>query len=188
MLKSLFVAFGAVALMTVNAVAADAPLTEDQAKRFVESLPALDALGESLEADGKMDELKIDPTPKAGQAFKPYSQAVSGLKEKYPSDYAKLDSAVKPHGFSASEWGLVGDRVITAYLAIKMEEENPQAMAQMQAMDKSMLEMMPKEMQDQFNQVLVMMETIENVSPEDRAAVQSVKGQLDEYMEDKSRS
>lgn len=188
MLKSLLGAFGAFVLLAANAFAGDGAITADQAKRFVESLPALDELGDTLEAEGKMDELQINATPVAGEEFKPYSQAVVGLKEKYPGDYAKLNDAVKPHGFSADEWGLVGDRVIIAYLAIKMDEENPGAMAQMQAMDKSMLDQMPPEIKAQFEQAMVMMETIENASPEDKAAVETVKEQLDEYMEEQSQS
>lgn len=188
MMKRFIGAISAIILLTANALAGDGSLTADQAQRFVDSLPALDALGESLEADGKMEELRIDATPQAGKEFKPYSQAVEGLKAKYPADYAKLNKAVKPHGFSAREWGGVGDRVITAYLALKMEEENPGAMAQMQAMDKSMLDQMPPQMKAQFQQAMVMMETIENASPEDKAAVETVKDQLDEYMDEQSQS
>lgn len=188
MMKLFLGALGAFILLTANAFAGDKSITADEAQRFVDSLPALDALGDTLEAEGKMDELEINATPVAGEEFKPYSQAVVGLKEKYPGDYAKLNDAVKPHGFSADEWGGVGDRVIVAYLALKMAEENPGAMAQMQAMDKSMLDQMPPEIKAQFQQAMAMMQTIENASPEDKAAVETVKDQLDEYMEEQSQS
>lgn len=183
MLKFIAASASAAIILFASVFAEDAPLSADSAKRFVESLAAVEALGDELEAQGKTEQLQIAPQPKAGEAFKPYSTAVTALKEKYPSDYAKLRTAVKPHGFGAEEWGAAGDRVMIAYLALKMEEEDPTALQQMKAMDKSMLDMLPPEMKAQFAQAMAMMETVQNASDADKAAVAAVKDDLDAYME-----
>ncbi|CAK9039386.1 Cytosolic non-specific dipeptidase (CNDP dipeptidase 2) (Glutamate carboxypeptidase-like protein 1) [Durusdinium trenchii] len=159
-------------------------LTEDQAKRFVATLAAVEALGDSLEADGKIENLQIAQQPKAGELFKPYSTAVTALKTEYPADHAKLASAVKAHGFSTAEWGRVGDRVMIAYLAVKMQEEDPRSIEMMAGMDKSMMDMVPPEMRAQLESTFAMMETVKNAPEGDKkidagaeptAAVQAAK-------------
>lgn len=180
-------ALGAALVMMVGvAGAADAPLTADTAKRFVASLPALESLGEEMEAEGKNEQLRFDTEPTVGEEFKPYSKAVMAMKTKYPSDYGRLNKAVKAHGFSAENWGAAGDRVMIAYMALKMEKENPGAAAQMQAMDPSMLDMMPPEMKAQFARAKLMMDTVAAASDEDKAAVAEVEDELDAYMDKQS--
>ncbi len=177
-------AAGAVLLMISGAVAADQqPLTEDQAKRFAATLPALDALKGEMEADGKNEQLAIETKPKAGEKFTPYSNAVAVLKEQYPSDHNKLANAVKPHGFTTTEWGGVGDRVMIAYMALKMQEQDPKSMAMMEGMDASMLNMVPPEMREQLESTFAMMETVKNAPEADKKAVQSVKADLDKHMD-----
>ena len=175
---------GAVVLLAGAFAAEDKPLTEDQAQRFVATLAAVDALGDSLEAEGKIDNLRIEQRPKAGEAFLPYSNAVSVLKEKYPSDHAKLADAVKGHGFSTTEWGHVGDRVMVAYLAVRMAEDDPDSMEMMAGMDKSMLEMVPAEMRAQLEGTFAMMETVKNAPEADKKAIATVKDDLDKFMEE----
>ncbi len=166
-----------------QAVSADAPLTVDTAKRFVASLESVESLGEEFVANGKSEKLLFDVKPKAGEQFTPYSKSVSALKAKYPADYSRLSAAVKPHGFSAEAWGDAGDRVMISYLAIKMEKENPQAIAQMQAMDPKMLEMLPPEMKEQLAQAQIMMQTVANAPEADKKVVAEVVDELDEYMD-----
>lgn len=186
MLKHFFAAAAAALLMTAGAGAADKPLTADAAKRFVASLDSIETLGKEFEAEGKADNLKVDTMPKAGEPFKPFSKSVAALKTQYPADYAKLENAVKPHGFSAEGWSQAGDQVMVAYVALRMQEENPQAMAQMQqmhAMDKSMLDQMPPEMKSQITTAMAMMDMVQNVSAEDKKAVAAVRDDLDAYVE-----
>ena len=186
-MKKFMMTLGAVLVFATGpAFAGEAALTADTAKRFVASLSSVESLGKELEAEGKTDEMRFDADPKAGEEFKPYSKAVVALKAKYPSDYGRLSKAVKPHGFSAEEWGGAGDKVMIAYMALKMEKENPQAMAQMQAMDPNMLDMMPPEVKAQFEKMKVMMDTVAAASPEDKKAVAEVEDELDAYMENQS--
>lgn len=175
-------ALGALLLIVTGAIASDdKPLTEDQVKRFVATLPALDALGDELEAEGKTEDLVIETQPKAGAPFRPYSDAVAALKEKHPADHTRLTQAVKPHGFSAEEWGRVGDRVMIAWLALEMEEEDPRSMAMMEGMDKSMLDMAPPEMKAQLEATFAMLDTVKNAPEADKKAVAPFKDQIDEY-------
>lgn len=183
MFKTAAILAGSFFLFASGAAAADAPLTVDSAKRFVASLDSVKTLGEEFEAEGKTDTLEVDAIPKAGEPFQPYSKSVAALKKQYPQDYSKLNAAVHKHGFAAEEWGAVGDRVMVAYLARKMEKENPQAMAQMHAMDPSMLDMMPPEMKAQMMQAQAMMQTVAAASPEDKKIVAEVEADLDAYME-----
>ena len=164
------------------------PLTTDQAKRFVETLPTLEAFGEELEEEGKTEVVRVDAQPKADEEFKPYSKVVMALKEHHPADYQTLDNKLKPHGFKADEWGRVGDRVLVAWMALRMAEEDPKAMAMMEDMDQSMIDMMPPEMQANIRRAFVMMETVKNAPEEDKKAVAPVKDDLDAYMESQDQS
>ncbi len=179
--------FGALIFWSA-AFAGDAPLTEDQAQRFVKTLPALEALKKEMDEEGKSEHMQVATRPKAGEEFKPYSNAVAALKKDFPADHARLAKAVKPYGFSAVEWGAIGDRVIIAHLANKMQEEDPRAMAMMENMDPSMIEMMPPEMRDQLEGTFAMMETVKNAPAEDRAVVAKVGNDLDAYMESETPS
>lgn len=187
--RILFTAFGAFALIVTGAFAGDdKPLTQDQARRFVDTLPALEALAGEFESEGKSETLAIESQPKADEPFRPYTNAVRALKENYPADHARLAGAVKPHGFSTEEWGRVGDRVMIAWMALKMEEEDPRSMAMMEGMDRSMLNMMPPEMKEQMEATFAMMETVKNAPEADKKAVATVKADLEAYMEENGRS
>ena len=188
MFKKTAIIAGSFFLIISNALAADAPLTVDAAKRFVASLDAVKALGEQLEASGKTEQMQFDVQPKPGEEFRPYSKSVMAMKAKYPSDYAQLQKAVKSHGFGAEAWGVTGDRVMLAYMARKMEKENPGAMAQMHSMDASMLEMMPPEMKQQLAQAQAMMQTIAAAPPADKKVVAEVEAELDAFMDKEERA
>ncbi|MCK5750234.1 MAG: hypothetical protein KAH44_28715 [Oricola sp.] len=186
MLKKIALFAGSFFVFVTGAFAADAPLTADAAKRFVASLDSVKTLADEFEASGKTEALELDAMPKAGEPFKPYSKSIAALKDQYPADYTKLQSAVKPHGFNAEEWGSVGDRVMVAYLARKMEKENPDAMAQMAQMDPNMLNMMPPEMKAQVMQAKAMLDAVAAAPAEDKAVVAEVEGDLDAFMEEEA--
>ena len=183
MLKTFVAALVMTFLAAGASIAGDAPLTEEQAKRFVKTLPALDDLKKAMDEEGKSEHMRIATQPKAGEAFKPYSNAVAALKEKYPADHARLAKAVKPFGFSAKQWGDIGDRVMIAHLANKMQAEDPRTMTMMENMDQSMIDMMPPEMQARLANTFAMMETVKNAPAEDREVVAKVGDELDAYME-----
>ena len=166
-----------------SAYADEKPLTVDQVKRFAASLPALNALGAEFEEEGKIENLRIANKPVEGEVFQPYTNAVAMLSEKYPADLKRLEAAVKPHGFKTKEWGHIGDRVMVAYLALKMEEEDPDSMAMMEGFDKSMLDMVPPEMHAQLQQTFLMLETVKNAPEADKKIVAEVKPELDKVID-----
>ncbi len=188
MLKTFFAALAVVFLVAGASLAGDAPLTEDQAKRFVKTLPALDELKLEMDAEGKSDRMQVATQPKAGEPFQPYTNAVAALKKDFPADHARLSKAVKPYGFSAKEWGAVGDRVMIAHMANKMQKEDPRTMQMMENMDRSMIDMMPPEMQARLAATFALMETVKNAPAEDREVVAKVGDELDEYMETETPS
>jgi len=177
------VLIGAVFVVTGAVAGDEKPLTEDQAKRFAASLASVEALGKSLQEEGKIKNLEIAQQPKAGEPLRPYSTAVTVLREQHPADHAKLADTLKPHGFSTSEWGHVGDRVMIAYLALEMQEQDPRTLQMMEGMDASMMAMVPPEMRAQLETAFVMMETVKNAPEADKEVVASVKDELDAYME-----
>lgn len=167
------------------AVALEAsPLTDDEVTRFIASLEAANAFGDQLEAEGKTDALEVAMAPQAGEAFKPYSNAVAAMKTKYPVDYAKLGAFVAPHGFSADNWAATGDRVITAYFAVEMQRENPGAAAQMAAMDPSLLAMLPDAHRAEVEAMRALIATVATVPEADRAVIEPHMDALDAAMED----
>ena len=50
------------------------------------------------------------------------------------------------------------------------------------------MDMMPPEMKAQMEQAMAMMETVADVSPEDKKAVAEVEDELDAYMEEQANS
>ena len=188
MIKIFFTAFAFFFVNSAAALAGDAPLTEDQAQRFVKTLPALEELKKQMEDEGTSEKIQIATQPKAGEEFKPYSKAVATLKKDFPADHARLAKAVKPFGFSAKQWGDIGDRVIIAHLANKLQEDDPRTMQMMEGLDQSMIDMMPPEMRDRLAGTFAMMETVKNAPAEDRKVVKTVGDELDEYMETETPS
>ena len=187
MAKQIFIAFVFFIAGAIGVAAEDktdaSPLTLDQAERFVATLPAVNALGASFEEEGKIEQLKIQNTPVPEKKFAPYSNAVSVMAEKYPDDLDRLNSVIAGQDFNATEWSHVGDRVMIAYLALKMEENDPDTMAMMEGFDESMLEMMPPEMHDQLAHTFVMMETVKNAPEADKLVVADIKDDLDAVLD-----
>lgn len=184
MLKSVAAGLAAFVLVIAGASANDTkPLTEDEAKRFVAALEDTHAFGKALESEGKAEALDVQLRPKAGEPFRPYTNAVAAMKEKLPGEHAQLSKVVGAHGFTAENWASTGDRVMVAYMAERMARDNPDAMAQMAAMDASMLNMLPPEMKAQIEPMLAIANAVKDAPPADRAAVRPVMGDLDAYLE-----
>jgi hypothetical protein len=181
-MSRIFVAAFSLVFINVAAALAASPLAGDQVARFVDTLEPVQGMADRLEKDGKTDVLKANQQPTLGKSFKPYSDGVAALKKTLPGEHAELAGIVKSHGFTTEQWAAVGDRVILAYMAIKMEDEQPGAMAQMAQMDPAMLDMMPPEMRDQMAGAMAMMQAIQDVPEDDKTAVRGSKPKLDAYM------
>lgn len=174
----------AIAPEAVAADAAAAPLREADVERFVGTLDDVAAFGKKLEAAGKDDLLNRQEQP-TDAPFAPYSTGVSELKAQYPADHAELAGILKTHGFAPAEWGAVGDRVIIAYIALKIAEENPEALEmadQMASLDPAMLAQMPPQMKAQMDRMKAMVETVRRAPDADKKAVAPSKAALDAHV------
>ncbi|MEZ5914961.1 MAG: hypothetical protein R3C42_04970 [Parvularculaceae bacterium] len=169
MIKTLAAAFAL--FFAVSPALAEAPLSDDQVTRFIATLRPVEEMGKRLEAEGKIAETFGEEKPTLGSEFKPYSKGVASLKRDYPGEYAALGGALKPHGFSQDEWAATGDRVMRAYIAVKLEKENPDYEKQMAAMDPSMLSQLPPQMRAQIEGAFAMIETVKSTPATDKAAV-----------------
>lgn len=163
---------------------AEAPLTDDKVKRFIETLEPVEELGERLEAKGKLVKTLDEEKPMIGKDFRPYSDGVAALKKEHPGEYAALGALLKPHGFSQDDWAATGDRVMIAYMAVKMEAENPNYEKDMAGMDPAMLAQVPPQMRAQIEGALAMVETVKKAPAADKAAVKPHVKALEEATED----
>ncbi len=166
--------------------AATAPLKEADVVRFVGTLDDVAAFGDKLEAAGKDDLLNRQDQPTDGAPFAPYSTGLAELKTQYPADHAELAGILKTHGFAPDEWSALGDRVIIAYIALKIAEENPEALEmadQMAALDPAMLAQMPPQMKAQMDRMAAMVETVRRAPDADKKAVAPSVPALDAHVE-----
>lgn len=150
-------------------------LTADQVGRFLATVDEVEAFGAELEAAGKTDALAVDMQPTGGEPFKPYENGVAAMKAHYPEEHARLGGIVSKHGFSTDSWARVGDRVMIAYFAEMVAQEDPASIAEsrrmMEAMDPQTLQMMPPEVRAQIDAGLAMMRMVDEAPEADRAAV-----------------
>ena len=165
-----------------NTLAADDPLTKDQAQRFIASLYDVDALRESSGTAGD-PVIDIDTKPTPGKAFSPYGNIVSLTQKDHKPLYSKLAATIKPHGFAPAEWGAVGDRLMIATMAIKLEQENPDAISQLKNMDPSMLALLPAAQRTQIEQAKMIATMAEAAPAADKAIAKLVAPEMDKYMD-----
>lgn len=102
-------------------------------RHFVETLAPVQAFGDSLEKEGKLNVL-VGGGATVDGAFEPYSASVAALKAQWPTDFSRLEAVVNPHGFTPEEWGAVGDRMMAAYMALRIERDEPGALAALEPM------------------------------------------------------
>lgn len=163
-------AVAAAIFMSVSAVEAANPLSSDQVVHFVETLGPIQTFGDALEKEGKLNVL-IGGGASANGEFKPYSAGVGALKKQFPADFRRLSGVVKPHGFTPEEWGEIGDRVMAAYMALRIERDEPGALDKIDAVDPEELKKMPPELQLQMRDYMAMMEAVKKAPSADKTAV-----------------
>lgn len=161
-----------------------APLTSDQILGFITSLPDLDALS---------DEFGEDPWVKTPAGKDPGSlpesplAAAAALMEGHAAA-GRIREVVGRHGFSGiMAWAQAGDRIIRAYLANKMDEENPEMAAQMkQAMEEIEKSSMPAEQKEAMKQMVIAsqkaMAAYASAPPADREAVKEHMKELEDTL------
>ena len=160
-------------------------LSTDNVSKFVKALPDVEIFSEGLHKEGKDKELNVALQPKLGEkSYAPYLMGIEIMKEKLPSDYAKLGDIVKKHDFkSQEEWANTGDGVMLAYMAIKIDQENPNALKQLRDIPEATKAKMPEAQKAQLNQSIRMMEIFTSAPKEDREAVKPHMNEISAWLE-----
>jgi hypothetical protein len=161
-----------------------AALNPAQVEKFMGTLPDLKALSDEMQQAGKGDALDEAAAPHPGQigGFEPYTNSLKALKSKFPADYRKLGDLVHQHGFmSQDDWADTGNRVMLAYMALKLEAQPPETLKAMQDLPVGTLNKMPPEARAQFEQSRALMQAAQKVSSADKDAMRPYVAQFDEW-------
>jgi len=123
-------------LAAVLVVSAGAParaqegpaLTAAYLDGFIGAMPELEALGKEL----NLDEELVKPEIKPGGEIptNPMTQAAAAIEKHEAAP--RFRAIITKHGFpDIMTWGHVGDRILHAYVSVKLEQENPDMDAEM---------------------------------------------------------
>lgn len=159
-------------------------LDAKKVEKFVGSISAVNALSATMKEEGKQEALQADMDVLAGDDFRPYTNSVVVLKEKFPGDYAKLGGIVKQHGFSSQdEWAGVGDAVMISYMAIKAEETAPGYDSDMGTeLTPEIMAQLPPESRAQVEKTMKMMKALRSAPAENKAAVTPFVASIDKLI------
>lgn len=180
-----------VALITTVAGPAFAAetLTSAKVESFVSTMSEVKGLSDTMKTEGK-NEL-MDAKIKAlgsGEELSSYSRTVTVLKQEFPEDYKKLGKITKDKGFSSQEeWAAIGDSVMTAYVASKID---PQAKAGLEAakaqLTPEMKAKMPPQAVAQMEQGIAMMKKLEGVPQANMDAIEPHKPAIEAFIKQAS--
>ncbi|MEK7264562.1 MAG: hypothetical protein AAB227_00555 [Pseudomonadota bacterium] len=179
-MKRLFAGLAAFALSVPPVLAADV-LSADAARHFADTLAPVQSLGDAFEKEGKFNVLLGGGATVDG-VFKPYSAGVIALKTQLPNELGRLAAVVKPHGFTPEEWGLAGDRVMAAYMALRIEREQPGALAQIDLVGPAEIEKMPPDLRKQMLEYNAMVTALKKAPDADKLAVMPAVDTIDAYI------
>lgn len=141
--------------------ASAATLTKQAAESFVSSMDDVNTLAKKMEEEGKSKIFDAKNEPVPGEKFKPYTGSLVALQNEYPAEYKQLGEIVRKHGFKSQEsWANVGDEVMMAYVASKM---NIPAAAQMPQLTPEMMSRMPPEAIAKMEQGMAALQTMHDV-------------------------
>lgn len=170
------------ALGSTPASSAEA-LTDSQVQSFLASLSAAQALEPELEAiQDEMEANAREADSEAPDFAHIFSNTVRNM-EGQPV-YEQLEDIVQEHGFSdLQQWGLTGDRIFRAWMAIELQEQNPQAQQEiaeaMAEIENSphMTETQKAQMRAMMEGAMGAMESARNAPPAD---IEAIRPHLDE--------
>ena len=158
---------------TVTAQTPDS-LTPEIVQGFVDSIQDLREISKRYNADEIMSPAASGDKTMA-QTATPFSTAITRMQGHHA--FNEMQATILKHGFSDMQsWGAIGDRIMKAFTANSMETEMPQMDEQMkqalEQIDKSnMTEEQKEGMRQTMQSSMQMMNSYENVSETDKAAV-----------------
>ncbi|MGB4106985.1 MAG: hypothetical protein WBK55_04235 [Alphaproteobacteria bacterium] len=186
-MKQLF-RFFLIGIFAVIALAGQAraeTLSSDDATKFVKALSDVEVFSNRLHEEGKDKILNdaLQPAP-GDKSYAPYLKGTEIMKDKLPSDYKNLGEIVSKHGFkSQEEWAKAGDSVMLAYMAIKIDAENPGALKQLQDIPAETKAKMDPATKAQLQQSINMMEIFTSAPQKNRDAVKPHVKEINAWLE-----
>ncbi|MBW0148302.1 hypothetical protein [Marinobacter arenosus] len=114
-----------IAVLTLASLPAQArDLSEQTIQAFVDTMKAAESLEPEFEA--LTDEMAADQESEMPDFAHIFSDTLSSMEGE--PVYTRLEDIAQEHGFSdLEEWGTTGDRIYRAWMAIELEQQNPQA-------------------------------------------------------------
>lgn len=130
-----------------------------------------------------MDPSSLKPSSEGGK-FSPFTAGLHALAKQDRENYIKLVKIVKKNGFdSPLQWAEAGDRIMPAYMALKIPGKMPDQSEMMAEITPEMRKMMPPEtlakIEEGIKQAAYAAKTIEDVPQADKEAVRPFMGDLD---------
>jgi len=105
------------------------PLTEAAVKGFIASLPDLDALGRELKIEDSWVKAPSGP-PDGAMMGSPLAATVAAMQGHAAA--GRIREVIRKHGFAdIMPWAQAGDRIIRAFIALKVDGQDPEMAAQM---------------------------------------------------------
>lgn len=160
-----------------------APLQEEEVRRFLATLPALEELGER-HADTGLQDAEIDP--EAG--FAPMAAALSELRGH--EAYGEFQSIVHGEGFDDEDrWAEVGDRTLRAYMALQLTEEHPGMLDELQGAleqldsNPDMSDEQRAMMVEMLGPAVALARSIEDVPEDDLRVTEALRPEIDAVVE-----
>jgi len=187
------VLLGVLLFMTAGALvqAQEGPaLTPAYVEGFIAALPEIQALGKELE----MREDFTKPDMKTADGTIPVNPMalVAAAIEKHP-EAARFRAIIQKNGFAdIMTWGHVGDRIMHAYGAVKVEKESPDMDAKMKEamdqLDKSDMSAEQKQAMKKMMMAQTKMVGAWTTAPDgDKAVVKQHMAELEKAFEDTSK-
>ncbi len=157
-------------------------LTDAEVKQVVDSLPAVQKLGQKLEASGQFEGLQAEMNVMLEGSFAPFAQSIKLMQTKAPAAYSEMETLITSFGFaSPAKWGELSDKVLNAYMALKIEDENVNALAMAEQMTPEMMEQIPPGLREQMEASLKVMRQLNQVPVVHKEAVLPYLDQLDQW-------
>lgn len=143
-------------------------LTQDEAERFIDSLPEATTLGQQLQDSDKAEQFSQVMSPSKDKPYAPYTRGAAFMKMETPELYRTMGKIAEKHGFDSVEsWARIGDRVMAAFMAIEVEKMPEASRKTAENMTPEMLDSMPANVRARIEGAMVMLAMTKTVSGAD---------------------
>lgn len=158
-------------------------LTQDEAERFIDSLPEATTLGQQLQESDKAEQFSQVMTPSKDKPYAPYTRGAAFMKVQTPELYRTMQKIATKHGFDNVEtWARTGDRVMAAFMAIEVEKMPEASRRTAEQMTPEMLDAMPSNVRARLEGTMAMLAMTETVSEHDLTLMRKLAPRMREKL------